>query len=66
MVLCFEALIEVSYFLKLVQDLTVGRLQYVTSSNNLMLNCSSTKTEKKKMLLSIPYLEIFQKMLKET
>lgn len=69
MVLCFEALTEVPRFLKLVKELTIRymQLQYITSSTNLMFNCSSTKwAEKKQELLSIPYLENFQKKLKKT
>lgn len=67
MALCFEALSEVSDYLKLIKDPTIRwvQLQCVNSSTNFMVNCISAKQMKKNHVLS-PTLKFFQKMPKET
>lgn len=67
MALCFEALSEVSDYLKLIKDPTIRwvQLQCVNSSTDPMVSCISAKADGKEPC-SLPYLEIFQQMHKET
>lgn len=66
MALCFEALSEVSDYLKLIKDPTIRwvQLQCVNSSTNFMVNCISAKQMKKNHVLS-PTLKFFRKCLRK-